>query len=202
VNIRHPELEEEYTDSIRELLQSQVLGFDVECPANESRPILVQLASRELCVLWRVNKQSPFPLRLHGVLSSPHFLKVGHGSLADARALLAFYSVNTVNLFDTHEFLTSLPDDLRPPLLNLQGLVGVFLGRWLSKTMTRSNWSRRRLSREQLLYASTDVWASLEVYLALMRYASDIEVMPPPSVECTLRTCRPELIHSLCIRGL
>ena len=72
-------------------------------------------------------------------------------------------------MFDTHEFLNSLPDHLRPPLLNLQGLVGVFLGRWLSKMMSRSNWSQRRLSWKQLLYASTDVWASLEVYLALMK---------------------------------
>ena len=89
--------------------------------------------------------------------------------MGDARALLNYYAVNTINVFDTHEFLNSLPDHLQPPLLNLQGLVGVFLGEWLSKVMTRSNWSRRNLSWKQLLYASTDVWASLEVYLALMK---------------------------------
>lgn len=95
--------------------------------------------------------------------------QVGHGSLSDARALLKFYAINTVNIFDTVEFLNSLPLYLRPPLLNLQGLVALLLGQWLSKSMARSQWNRRQLSWKQLLYASTDVWASLEVYLALMK---------------------------------
>lgn len=76
VNIKHSEAEEKYADEISQLLQNQVLGFDVECSPTNNRPILVQLASRELCVLWQVSRLAPFPLKLHGVLSSPHFLKV------------------------------------------------------------------------------------------------------------------------------
>ena len=94
---------------------------------------------------------------------------MGHGSLGDARSLLYYHQLNTVNIFDTHDFLASLPEHLQPPLLNLQGLVGIFLGRWLSKSMMRSNWNLHQLSRKQVQYASTDVWASLEVYLALMK---------------------------------
>ena len=108
------------------------------------------------------------PLYSSPSLFSPS-LQVGHGSLGDARSLLYFHQLNTVNIFDTHAFLTTLPEHLQPPLLSLQGLVGVFLGRWISKSMTRSNWNGHQLSWKQLQYASTDVWASLQVYLALMK---------------------------------
>ena len=107
------------------------------------------------------------PCALLKFFTSP--FKVGHGSLGDARVLLYNYAVNTVNVFDTYSFIISLPKHLHPPLLNLQGLVGVFLGQWLCKAQTRSKWDRPQLSESQLLYASNDVWASLEVYLALMK---------------------------------
>ena len=76
VHIQHTDTEGKHTGSIRRLLQNRVLGFDVECSTTNNRPILVQLASRELCVLWQVTKCTPFPLTLHGILSSPHYLKV------------------------------------------------------------------------------------------------------------------------------
>ena len=78
VNIKHSEPEAQYADKIRQLLQNSVLGFDVECSPTNNRPILVQLASRELCVLWQVGRSTPFPLALHGILSSPRYLKVSH----------------------------------------------------------------------------------------------------------------------------
>ena len=78
VNIKHSETEEKFADAIRRLLRNRVLGFDVECSPTNNRPILVQLASRELCVLWQVSRGAPFPLTLHGILSSPHYLKVSH----------------------------------------------------------------------------------------------------------------------------
>ena len=80
-NIRDSETEEEYSELIGGLLTNRVLGFDVECSPSNNRPILVQLASRELCILWQVSRWSPFPLRLHGILSSPRYLKVSRQDL-------------------------------------------------------------------------------------------------------------------------
>ena len=76
VNIKHSETEDKYTDEIRQLVQNGVLGFDVECSPVNNRPIVVGLASRELCVLWQVSRSVPFPFVLHGILSSPRYLKV------------------------------------------------------------------------------------------------------------------------------
>ena len=77
VFIKHHDKEEtHYTQSIQQLLQNQVLGFDVECLITNSRPIIIQLASRDLCILWQVNMQTGIPTMLHGILSSPQYLKV------------------------------------------------------------------------------------------------------------------------------
>ena len=77
VLIRRHESEGAYVDVIRRLLRNGVLGLDVECLRHNSKPILVQLASRDICVLWQVNKWTPFPVLLRGILSSPLYLKVG-----------------------------------------------------------------------------------------------------------------------------
>ena len=76
VHIQHPATEAKYAGNIRKLLQSEVLGFDIECSWTTNRPCLVQLASRELCILWQVNRRAQFPALLHAILSSPRFLKV------------------------------------------------------------------------------------------------------------------------------
>ena len=76
VHIRNPVMEEKHSETIRRLLRNKVVGFDVECLLTCSRPILVQLASREVCVMWQLNQRTPFPTLLHGILSSPHYLKV------------------------------------------------------------------------------------------------------------------------------
>ena len=76
VHIQHPDKERDCTEEIRRLLRSHVLGFDVECWGTGPVPVLVQLASREQCVMWHVNKLESFPVLLHGILASPHYLKV------------------------------------------------------------------------------------------------------------------------------
>lgn len=76
IHIKHHRMEESHTDVIRQLLKNQVLGFDVECSLTGSRPLLVQLASRDLSILWQVKEGAPFPILLHGILASPHHLKV------------------------------------------------------------------------------------------------------------------------------
>jgi len=77
VIISNPKSEKTYVKHIRQLLKSSVLGFDTE--SLNSRICLVQLASRDVCILWRLKFSPQFPPMLHGILSSPQFLKVGRG---------------------------------------------------------------------------------------------------------------------------
>lgn len=75
VIIPTPKSEKTYVKHIRRLIRSSVLGFDTE--SLNSRICLVQLASRDVCILWRLKFSLQFPPILHGILSSPQFLKVG-----------------------------------------------------------------------------------------------------------------------------
>ena len=78
VIVSNPAEERDHVSQIRCLLQSPVLGFDTESHHHDGkRASLVQLASRDMCVLWRLPSPSMFPSLLHGILSSPRFLKVG-----------------------------------------------------------------------------------------------------------------------------
>ena len=82
--ISDPQQEIQYEDFIRTLTQSSVLGFDTESrPAFASKvvqkPCLVQLASSNLCIMWRLRSMNAsnglFPL-LHRILESEDVMKV------------------------------------------------------------------------------------------------------------------------------
>ena len=92
-------------------------------------------------------------------------VQVGHGSRDDANLLLMDYFINVRSVFDTNPFSRNLGLSMN----SLRGLAGIMLGLQLSKAMSRSNWMKRELTEEQLTYASTDAWISLEVYKALMK---------------------------------
>lgn len=82
--ISNPQQEMQYEGFIRTLTQSSVLGFDTEArPAFVSKvvqkPCLVQLASSNLCIMWRLRSMNAsngmFPL-LHRILESEDVMKV------------------------------------------------------------------------------------------------------------------------------
>lgn len=79
--ISRPSLETNHLSAIHELMDSPVLGCDTETrPQNGSRPCLVQLASRDLCVMWRLRRREMrregFPPMLRAILRSPEITKV------------------------------------------------------------------------------------------------------------------------------
>lgn len=88
---------------------------------------------------------------------------MGHASREDAILLLRHYCVDTQNIADTY----TTAEKLGLPYLRLQHLVGAFLGQYLPKAHTLSNWRARELSAAQINYAACDVYASLKVYYAM-----------------------------------
>ena len=47
----------------------------------------------------------------------------------------------------------------------VRNLAGLFLGFRIPKGAKTSNWSRPRLTQQQIVYAATDAWACRELYL-------------------------------------
>jgi len=87
------------------------------------------------------------------VLTSPQVLKVMHASRQDLEVLLPLAGL-TYPVFDT-QIAASLMG--MPAQIGYAELVRRLLGRELAKSHTRTDWSRRPLSAEQIAYALDDV---------------------------------------------
>jgi ribonuclease D len=113
---------------------------------------LVQVSSRSLAAC--VDPLSLSDLApLARVLVAPGVVKVMHASRQDLEVLLPFAGL-TGPVFDT-QIAASLAG--LPAQVGYAELVRRLLGRELPKSHTRTDWSRRPLSPEQLTYALDDV---------------------------------------------
>lgn len=84
--ISTPQEEQKYTSVINDLFKHKVLGFDSEWHHWRPRrtPSLVQLASEDVCIMWRLCYKNQdklfvgadFPSKLLALLSNPRIIKV------------------------------------------------------------------------------------------------------------------------------
>ena len=96
--------------------------------------------------------------------------QVGHGiSDDDIVPLQKQYGECVNNIIDT--LLWARQMKCNP--LNLRAMCAIFLHQRLSKGDSY-DWSKEDLTDKQLIYASTDAWASLRVYEEMKRCESDV----------------------------
>eukprot|EP01116_Phalansterium_solitarium_P007821 TRINITY_DN2077_c0_g1_i2.p1 TRINITY_DN2077_c0_g1~~TRINITY_DN2077_c0_g1_i2.p1 ORF type:complete len:725 (-),score=189.58 TRINITY_DN2077_c0_g1_i2:474-2648(-) len=156
-------------EDLAEPLGYNLLGFDTEWKPNfgngEDPPIaLVQLASRNTCVLFCLLRMGRMPDCLRSVLTDDSICKVGHTvDNNDAAKLLNQHGLVLQNVVDLKEIASNL--DIRP--LGLRALCNTILSKDLDKTMAVSDWASEQLTPEQILYAASDAWVTREVYLRL-----------------------------------
>jgi ribonuclease D len=145
----------EFTELAARLSAEPRIGLDTEFLRERTyraQLCLVQVSAASLatCV-------DPLALpdlgALAGLLSAPGVLKVMHASRQDLEVLLPAAGL-TRPVFDTQiaAALTGLPAQI-----GYAELVRRLLGQELSKAHTRTDWSRRPLSPEQVAYALDDV---------------------------------------------
>ena len=168
---------------IRDLLgiskgEKRFIGFDTESKPKASfskkrnRTALIQLASENACVLYRVVGQTALPASLCSILRDEQVVKVGQGIELDARDLKEdFPSVSLNACIDLFKVATHL--QCQPK--SLQGLVGMFLKNRLLKDMRISDWEAEVLRAEQVQYAAIDAWAARAVFLRMIEDNIDAE---------------------------
>jgi len=156
-----------------------VLGMDTEWRPNTNieynRTSMLQLTSNEQAVLFRLHLLgNPLPPLLVKLLQHKSIRKVGVNLDFDILKLQKDFSVKSSGTFD----IAKLPIISRCRPKTLQALTGIFLGFRPDKSNRMGNWEDRVLTEEQLLYAATDAFCNLQLYLKLNKitYHPDLKI--------------------------
>lgn len=143
------------------------IGFDTESrPSFKKGKVnevaLLQLATREKAFLFRLNKIG-LPAEVVGLLEDLAIKKVGLALHDDVKILQKLNKFRAKSFLDLQKYVPAfgIKDQ------GLQKIAAIVLGVKISKSQRMSNWERPTLAPEQALYAATDAWVSLEIYLRL-----------------------------------
>jgi len=160
---------EQVTDAIQKLRKSDFLGVDTETRPSFTRGIrykisLLQISNLEECFLFRLNKIG-FPPELAQLLADEHIMKVGLALRDDFAGLNRLTKFKPAN----HVDIQTVAKEYGILELGLQKVFAIIFGRKISKAQQLTNWESPELTEQQQRYAATDAWASLLIYMQLLR---------------------------------
>lgn len=160
-----------------------IVGFDSEAkpsfglpPHRKNRTALIQVSTSEVCCIWRVSGLSTLPPTLNALMRNGDILKVAQGAGLERQTLDAEFGVTGEGFIDLHELATAYRCQPR----SLQGLVGIFLEKYLKKEERCTDWEQNPLTQAQVDYAATDAYAALLVLQAMRRHLGDGADIPLP----------------------
>lgn len=156
---------EQVADTVETLRkQGDIFGLDTETRPSFRRGeahlvALLQVASREACYLFRLNKTG-LPQELADWLADPSVIKVGLALDNDIPSLRRRRD------FTPHGFLDlqKLVSELGIEDMALRKLYANVFGRCISKSAKLSNWEAHELDTSQQQYAATDAVTCLHLY--------------------------------------
>jgi ribonuclease D len=155
----------EVAGALADILQEPVVGFDTETrpafrPGESYPPSLAQFATARAVYLFQVSRRE-VAAAAAGILATEHVVKAGVGMADDLRALRKVIELNEKAIVD----LGAVAKRHGLKQSGVRNLAGLFLGFRIPKGAKTSNWSRPRLTEQQVTYAATDAWACRELYL-------------------------------------
>lgn len=149
-----------------EILQNElVIGFDTETKPSFKKGVnnqvaLLQLSTRNHAFLFRLNRIG-LPKEIIKLLANPNIIKPGvaiHDDIKILRNLSDFEPAGFVELQDHAK-------EMGIQNFSLKKLTAIACGFRISKGQQLSNWEADKLSEAQQIYAATDAWAALEIYI-------------------------------------
>lgn len=155
--------------AIEELRKSKIVGIDTETkPAfirgTHHKVSLVQISTLDHCFLFRLNKID-FPSALAEFLADDSVRKIGLSLRDDLSGLNKHHNFKPANFID----IQSIAQSYGIMELSLQKIYAILFGKKISKSQRLTNWENPELTELQQRYAATDAWASLQIYLQLMK---------------------------------
>lgn len=161
---------EKVSEAIEYLKQFTILGVDTEARPSFRRGVhyptaLVQVATMERCYLFRLTHVG-MPHGLADIFADSAICKVGLAFKDDLNGLRRRRDFKPVNCIDLQTIVCKygIMD------LGLQKIFAIIFGKKISKSQQLTNWENSHLTSEQAMYASTDAWATLSIYLELQKY--------------------------------
>lgn len=156
-------------EAIAELRHHKIVGIDTETKPSFTKGLhhkiaLVQLCVPEHCFLFRLNKIT-FPGELANILADEKVMKVGLALRDDFAGLNRHHKFTPKNVVD----LQSIAGKYGILELGLQKMFAVIFNQKVSKSQRLTNWENPELTEQQKIYASTDAWAVLQIYLQLRK---------------------------------
>ncbi|KPA19238.1 3'-5' exonuclease domain protein [Candidatus Magnetomorum sp. HK-1] len=153
----------------KHLKNESILGFDTETKPSFKKgkvnsPSLLQLATDNAVFIFQISK-SFFPEIIQTALSDPNVIKAGVAVRDDIIGLKRVNDFSEAGFIDIGEISKSIglqTNGLRNLAVNL-------LGFRISKSCQKSNWGKRKLSRQQIMYAATDAWVSRKLLIQMKR---------------------------------
>jgi ribonuclease D len=155
--------------AIQELRKNTIVGIDTETKPSFTRGThhkvsLVQISSLDHCFLFRLNLID-FPAALAEFLSDKDVLKIGLSLRDDLIGLNKRHTFKPAGFID----IQTIAKNYGIMELSLQKIYAILFGSKISKSQRLTNWENAELSEQQLRYAATDAWASLKIYLQLLK---------------------------------
>ena len=159
--------DEQVVKAVSELRKEQILGFDIETRPSFQKgerhpPALLQLAGHSAVYIFQLLQLRDVAW-FKDIFSDSAIIKAGVSIDHDIQKLKSRQDFREAGFVE----LSKLSDAAGIRNNGLRGLAAILLKRRISKGAQRSNWSRRELSREQLVYAATDAYISRAIYLCL-----------------------------------
>jgi ribonuclease D len=155
--------------AIEELCRSNIVGLDTETKPSFTRGThnkvsLVQISTLDHCFLFRLNLID-FPDELTDFLADEKIKKIGLSLRDDLTGLNKRHTFKPAGFID----IQTIAKNYGIMELSLQKIYAIIFNKKISKSQRLTNWENLELTEQQQRYAATDAWASLQIYLQLIK---------------------------------
>lgn len=185
------------------LSNEKYVGIDFEWKSTgrrsySSRLAIGQFCTEKYCIILQLLYIGVFPLAFVKMLEDPNVLKIGCGLGDDKRRLKEEYQLIPNNTIDLEE----IARNKKMPKSSLKYLGENYFNfnlDWKTKELTLSNWAKKNLTKEQIIYAASDSWIARKLYMETDLGIGDIfialkeEIVPKENMEMKQESNKEEI---------